>query len=332
MRLLLLGLCFGLLCGFAICFGQRASACIFFGLSLSLGLGFGSRLRVRLSFCPRILHGALFCRHSLLLLLLERQDAGVFGHLRGAARCRADRGPPLLAAKIIFRPIQKILRFTQTVSRVLRSSGSLGDSHRVPRLEQIQRRFRIGRTRGKLSTRNIDGVLPAFQHVEPGIDGFFEAFGFIADNIFHYHQVTGTGNGEIRLSGHDHAEGLQISGDLQAEFPLIIRNDLAEVYGAALRRDCPEHVRKVLRAKLAGRRKMREVCADFQAPRLAVDFSFTGSFGHQAGAFEVDHSRSASVAVVHSFRGARDYLDPEYRRLCHGFDGGRVLLGEGAAR
>src|SRR2546428_728527 len=135
--------------GFSVyCPLSKSTSGMFSGLSLSLGLGSGSRLRVCRGFGPRILQGALARRHSLLLLLLERQDAGVFSHLRGAARCRADRGPPLLAAKIIFRPIQKILRLAQAVSRVLRSSGSLGDGHRVPRLEQIQRRFGIGRAGG----------------------------------------------------------------------------------------------------------------------------------------------------------------------------------------
>ena len=117
-----------------------------------------------------------------------------------------------------------------------------GDGYGIARFEQGQRGFGIGGRRRQLLRRNINRVLAALQHVKPGVDSFFEALGFLPDDVFGHDRVAGPGDGKVGFRGHDQTEGLQVSGHLEAALAVGIGNNLSQVLGTPFRRDGPQHV------------------------------------------------------------------------------------------
>ena len=98
--------------------------------------------------------------------------------MRGAAGGGSDRSAALFALVVIFGALQHVFRFHDAVVGVLLGAGRFGDHHGVARLKQIERHVGLRLRGGQLVGRHVDGVLSAFEHVELGVDGFFEAFGF----------------------------------------------------------------------------------------------------------------------------------------------------------
>src|SRR5678816_4447009 len=92
------------------------------------------------------------------------------------------------------------------------------------------------RIRDRLVLR-LERFDPAFRLLEPGL----------ANEVFHHHDITGLRNREIRFSGHDQCERLQLCRYLEAAV-IAVDLQLAEVRGAPFRRDRPEHVCEVFAA------------------------------------------------------------------------------------
>ena len=125
------------------------------------------------------------------------------------------------------------------VSAYCFGAGSLGDGDRVPSFEEIERNVGLSLCRGQLFGGNVDDVLLAFQHIELGVNGFFEAFGVLQNNVLGDNYVAGVDHREIRFGGDDKAESLQIGGNANLVLTVSAGQNLAEVYGATLGRDRP---------------------------------------------------------------------------------------------
>ena len=130
----------------------------------------------------------------------------------------------------------------QAVRGVVLRARRFGDGHGIARFEQGQRGLGIGGRRRQLLGRNINGVLAAFEHVEPGVDSFFKALSLLPDDVFGHYRVAGPGDGEVGFRSHDQAEGLQVGGDIEAALAVRVGNNLSQVLGAPFRRDGPQHV------------------------------------------------------------------------------------------
>ena len=94
--------------------------------------------------------------------------------------------------------------------------------------------FGICVRRGKLLGRHVNGVLAAFEHIELGVDGFFESLGRLPDDIFRHYFIAGPGDREVGFRSHDQTEGLQVGGHVQAALSIFVGNDLAPGSGPAL--------------------------------------------------------------------------------------------------
>ena len=77
--------------------------------------------------------------------------------------------------------------------------------------------------------RDIDCVLSPFEHFESGVNGFFESFRFLADDVLYDHKIAGSSHREIGLRGDYQTDGLQIGGYIQAVLAIAVRNHLAQV-------------------------------------------------------------------------------------------------------
>ena len=181
-----------------------------------------------------------------LFLAPQRQHARVFRHLTGSPRRRSNRSPPLLALVVIFRALQHIFRFGQTIRSILLRTRRLRNRDSVARLQQIQRNLRARLTGRKLLGGHVDGVLRTFQHIELGIDGLFKSFHALRNNVFRHYLIAGVRNGVIRLSRQDQAKRLQVRRDIDFVFSVIPRHHLAQVDRAPIGGDRPQHISQKL--------------------------------------------------------------------------------------
>ena len=330
-HLLALGFGLSLLRCQTIGLGLSAAAGIFLRLSFGLGFAFRSFLGFLFGFALTFQDGLLFCRYLLLLLLLQSQDSRIFGHLRSSASYGSNGRSALLAAEIVLGTGEKILGFMQTVPGVVSRPRGFGDSYCIACFEQVQWHLGIGGGRGELGRMHINRILPAFEHIESSVNGFFPAFGFPSNHILYDHERARPGDGKIGFRGYDQPKCLQIGGDLQICFSFV-GNDFTEIHGTSFRGDRPQHVRQVLDAKLVGRLQAGKLGVDLQAPSFAIHFSPADGLGHEAGSLEVDGCRAATMTIVNSFRGTRNYVDPKDGNLIHGLNRSAFLLGGRAQR
>ena len=113
----------------------ETSLCILFVLLGGCRIGFSFGLSVGGG-----LPGGVF---ALLLFATQGQYAGVFGHLRGAARRGSDRSAALFALIVIFGALQHIFRFHDAASGILLGAGGFRDHHGVAGFEQIEWHIRL---------------------------------------------------------------------------------------------------------------------------------------------------------------------------------------------
>ena len=85
----------------------------------------------------------------------------------------------------------------------------------------------------------------------------------------------------------------------------LLNHHLAKAVGAALRRNCPEHIGKIFEAKLGGVFYALKFGIDGDAGLLALNLRLTDRTGHQIGCVQVNlHGRAR--AIVHRLHSAGD--------------------------
>ena len=296
-------------------FGISAAAGIFIRTGLGILLALLCRFRIGFRFRLCVgggLPGGVF---ALLLLLAQRQHAGVFGHLRGAAGCSSDRRAALFPLVVVLGALEHVFRLLDAGVGILLSAGGLSDGHGIAGLQQIEWDRRLSLRRWKLLGGHVDDVFPAFQYIELRVNRLFKAFGLLQDNVFRNHLIAGMSHREIRLCSDDEAKRLQIGGNAQFALAIVSWQDFAEIDGPALGSDRPKHICQVLAAKFCGRVNVVQIDIDRQPARFAVNLGPARDRRHQAGAFEVHGCRTTSIAIVHRSRATRVNVDAEYRGL-----------------
>ena len=182
----------------AIGFRLLAPSLLVVGLALGLRLARGGRL-------PLLLQ-------SLILLALDGNHARVFRRLRRLPRDH-DGWFPLFPLQIALGLLQRRLRFPERIRRVLIRTRRLRDLHRVARLVDLDRHFRV-----RLQLQDIGEllVLAALQQLILRIDQLDLAQRLRPDLVLHHDHVARLRHREVRLCRHDEAEYLQVRGHLQA--------------------------------------------------------------------------------------------------------------------
>ena len=71
--------------------------------------------------------------------------------------------------------------------------------------------------------------------------------------------IAGLRDGEVRLGGNNHAEGLHVSDGFYFTVAAF-ESELAEIFGATLRGDGPQNVSEVLEAEFCGVLEICELC------------------------------------------------------------------------
>ena len=93
---------------------------------------------------------------------------------------------------------------------------------------------------------------------------------------------------EVRLGGHDHAEGLQVGEGLHVAIPILIEGKFAKIVWTPLRRYGPEHVSQVFQAELGGWFKAGKPGINFEIGLLAFDLGLAAGALQQVGSLEID--------------------------------------------
>jgi len=158
------------------------------------------------------------------------------------------------------------------------------------------------------------------QQLVLGVDDLCRSFGlilehaFLSEGAFHDDDVARLGDGEVRLGRYDEAECLQFGADL--ELPVISGHlQLADVLGAPLRSDRPEHIGQVFRAEARRRGQRLEVCVDRDVTLFALDRGIAVRFWRPGRADEINLGLALSRAEVDGFRLAADDDDSESRSI-----------------
>src|SRR5262249_12416902 len=103
----------------------------------------------------------------------------------------------------------------QSVCRILRGSGSLGNCDCILRFEQLKRDFVEICSRGRqLVGTQVYDVLISLEKIELRIDGVYEALHIWLDYVFGNDVVAGLRYCKIRFGRNDHAERLESGCDL----------------------------------------------------------------------------------------------------------------------
>jgi len=116
------------------------------------------------------------------------------------------------------------------------SQGDVRDAQGVARFKKFERRFAVDAKNGVFDFsvgRRIDAAAEKFV---AGVDVFDLAESSGAENVFENHGIARLRDRKIRFGGDDHAERLHV-GDSFHFTGAIFQNNLAEIYGAASRRD-----------------------------------------------------------------------------------------------
>ena len=186
------------------------------------------------------------------------------------------------------------------------------DADGVARFKQFERSFRIDAEDGVLNVGIGRGIGAAGDEFVLGFDVLGRS---AADRrAFGDDHVAWLGHGEVRLSGNDHAEALQVGEGLELRVAMMIKREFAEVHRASLRRNRPEHISQILEPELGGVFKILELCFNLEIGLLAFDLRFAGGALHQVAAVKVDSGRSTLQAIMHCFDGAQH----RGRRSCIG--------------
>src|SRR6185437_16922093 len=89
---------------------------------------------------------------------------------------------------------------------------------------------------------DVNRIFRAFERVVFRVNRLLEALSVLKNDIFGNNQIAGAGDREVRLSGDDQTESLEVGGYVNFGFAGIVRNNFPEVDGAAFGGDGPENV------------------------------------------------------------------------------------------
>ena len=184
------------------------------------------------------------------------------------------------------------------------SSRCLCHCHGVAGFQKGQGRFGISRRRRKLLSGHVNRVLPAFEHIEFGVDGFFESLRLLPDNVLGDHLIAGADHRKIGFRSHDQTKRLKVGGDVHIALSIVVRDNFSQVISSSFGRDSPQNVSQILRTDFAWRPETRKFDVDLQPSCLAVHLRLAPGVRHKVCAFYVYSCGAATMAIVHSFGGA----------------------------
>jgi hypothetical protein len=257
-----------------------------FGLRFGLRLPLGGRLALLLQ--------------PLLVAAFHGDGAGVLGRLRGLPRRRLDHLLVLLPRQAALGGLQELRGFLVALGGVLFRAGGFDDPQGVARFEQAEGNPGIRRL--ALEALN-GGVLPALEQIELGVNLLDAADGVGPHDVLDHHDVARPRDREIRLGGHDEREGLQLLGDIHLAL-LAAQQHLAQIVGAALGGDGPQHVGEEFGAETGRRLELIELRLDADGAALALDSGLATSLREQHRAPETDFRGPAQVTIIDGLGGA----------------------------
>ena len=135
--------------------------------------------------------------------------------------------------------------------------------------------------------------------------------------VFNHDHVAWLRDSEVRFGRDNHAERLQLRGDVDTRFVVLDLN-LAEVRRTPLRSNRPEDVGEIFRPELRRRREVIELRVDVDVPFLAADRGVAECERRKSSPCEIDFRVAFSWPVVDRRCCMANDSDPE--------DGHRALL------
>ena len=246
-------------------------------------------------------------RQLLFFDLLHRDDPGILRHLNGFPRHGPDRFLAGLPDQIAFGILETDHGLLECVACIVFGTRPARDLHRVTRLVEFQRHFRVELQGANVAGLHIQDILPSLQQLIFRVHFFDGSDGVFADEILHHHHVARLCDREVWLGGDDQSEGLQLGGGIQLGFAAVIEQHFADVGRAAFRSDGPHYIGQVLMAELRGRPQLLHLRVDFDDALLALHLGLATCFGHQRRSAKTDPGGSATVIVVDGFRRPRHH-------------------------
>ncbi len=280
-----------------------------FGLAFFFGFGaapgfVGSSLTSRGFACG----GSLtLIFETLLFGTPHRESAGIFGALHGVTRHHSG-GLGFAATQLVFFGLLEAgLGLFHDVRGVFVGLGRLGDHDGVAGLIELKGHLGIERKAHRVGHL---GVFAALEQFKLGIDGFKAAEGILSQFVFGHDEIAGHGDGEVRLSGNNQAEGLEFGGDRELA-AAVVELDFAEILRAALGGNGPEDIGEIFVAEAGGVGHAANFEFDFDTAGLAFHLDLAFGLGHEGRTDEVEIGSPHAVPVIDGFGALGHYVGLE---------------------